>query len=143
MRIARTPAERKELARVRQRFQAERPSLDDMVASGEASEPMPMGEFLDHRQAIRALRAIRQRLHLSLNQVAARSRMDKAAISRLENGQHPNPTVATMARYAAAIGARIVWNVTASGSSARPGGQEAREPRSPKAIANGRRKRRS
>jgi hypothetical protein len=31
-------------------------------------------------------------------------------VSRLENGKQDNPTVATLMRYAAAVGKRFVWS---------------------------------
>ena len=43
--------------------------------------------------------------------VAERSGIDKAALSRLENGVHDNPTVETLMRYATAIGKRLTWKL--------------------------------
>jgi transcriptional regulator with XRE-family HTH domain len=43
--------------------------------------------------------------------VAERTRIDKAALSRLENGQHVNPTVKTLARYARALGKSLTWGL--------------------------------
>ena len=40
--------------------------------------------------------------------------MDRSAISKLENGQRPNPTVETLARYAQAVGKRLVVSLTDS-----------------------------
>lgn len=34
--------------------------------------------------------------------------MDRSALSKLETGQRANPTVATLSRYAAAVGKRLV-----------------------------------
>jgi transcriptional regulator with XRE-family HTH domain len=48
---------------------------------------------------------------LSLADVAERSGIDKAALSRLENGVHDNPTVETLARYAAALGKKLTWSL--------------------------------
>src|SRR5262249_12024721 len=42
-------------------------------------------------------------------QVAEKSGIDKAALSRLETGRQINPTVATLARYAKAVGKRFRW----------------------------------
>jgi transcriptional regulator with XRE-family HTH domain len=41
--------------------------------------------------------------------VAERSGLDRAVVSRLENGKQDNPTVATLMRYAAAVGKRFMW----------------------------------
>jgi DNA-binding XRE family transcriptional regulator len=57
---------------------------------------------------IGALRQRREAAGLTLADVAERSGVDKASLSRLENGFCPNPTVNTLARYARAIGKRFV-----------------------------------
>ena len=56
---------------------------------------------------IARLKRERQRRGLSLADVSERSGMDKGMLSRLENGKLLNPTLATLWRYAEAIGARI------------------------------------
>jgi ribosome-binding protein aMBF1 (putative translation factor) len=109
--IKRTPEEKKRIEGVRQRFQSERPTPDELLASGEVTEFVPLGEYLDIREAVHALKRERERKGLSLATIAERSKMDKAAISRLENGLQANPTVATLYRYASAIDAQIVWSI--------------------------------
>ena len=96
---------------VREHFQRERPSLDDLLASGEcaASDLMTMGEYFGIQEAITKLKHERQQAGLSLTEVAKRSGIDRAALSRLENGRQPNPTLATLCRYATAVGKRILW----------------------------------
>ena len=42
--------------------------------------------------------------------MAKRSSLDRAVVSRLENGKQDNPTVATLMRYASAIGKRFLWS---------------------------------
>jgi DNA-binding XRE family transcriptional regulator len=59
------------------------------------------------RNVAKILKAERERLGLSLAQVAERSGIAKANLSRLENDPHPNPTIDTLLRYADAIGSRI------------------------------------
>ena len=56
----------------------------------------------------------REQQGLSLTDVAERSGMDRAAISRLENGVYVNPTVDTLYRYAQAVGAEIGFNISVS-----------------------------
>ena len=34
--------------------------------------------------------------------------MDRSALSKLETGQRPNPTIETLVRYAEAVGKRLV-----------------------------------
>ncbi len=57
---------------------------------------------------IGGLRQHRENAGLSLGDVAERSGLDKATLSRLENGWYPNPTLNTLARYARGIGKRMV-----------------------------------
>jgi len=60
---------------------------------------------------IAELRRQREARGLSLADVAARSGIDKAALSRLENGQQPNPTLNTLTRYAHALGKRLALSL--------------------------------
>jgi DNA-binding XRE family transcriptional regulator len=59
------------------------------------------------RDLARILKEERQRLGVSLSEVAKRSGIEKGNLSRLENDPHPNPTVDTLLRYAAALGRTI------------------------------------
>jgi DNA-binding XRE family transcriptional regulator len=96
---------------LRDGLQAEKLSLDDLVHSG-ASDPdaiMTMGMYFDLQKALHALKRDRKRCGMSIDDVAARSGLDRAVVSRLENGKQDNPTVATLMRYAAATGKRFLW----------------------------------
>lgn len=107
-----TAEERAREQKLRDKLQKEKPSLDDLVRSG-ASDPdavMTMGMYFDVQQALQALKGERQRRGLSIGDVAERSGLDRAVVSRLENGKQDNPTVATLMRYAAAIGKRFLWS---------------------------------
>ena len=94
---------------IRARAASDRPSLAEGLASGEFEEPTTLSAHVEFRVAMRDLKRERERLGLSLADVAARSGIDKAALSRLENGQLTNPTIATLARYADALGKAIDW----------------------------------
>jgi DNA-binding XRE family transcriptional regulator len=106
-----TPADRARHKEVRERLQKERPSLEQLLASGEYEGPVPLGVYFRLRQALTQLRKTREAAGLSLAEVAARSGIDKAALSRLENGIQANPTVDTLLRYAAAVGKQIHWTL--------------------------------
>jgi predicted transcriptional regulator len=95
-------------------LQATRPAPQELKASGDVAEFVPLGEYLNLQEALLALKKHRERSGLSLTQVARRAKIDKAAISRLENGLQANPTVDTLHRYAAAVGAELVWQVKAA-----------------------------
>ncbi len=109
--IERSPAEQRELDEIRERFQRERPSLDDLLATGDARDAVAHGEYLDLQAMLVALKKHRQAQGLSLADVANRSGMDRSAISRLENGVYVNPTVDTLYRYAEALGTEITFSV--------------------------------
>ena len=61
---------------------------------------------------LKRMRELREAAGLSLADVAEQTGMDKAFVSRLETGQG-NPTVETLARYAAALGKRVVFGMEA------------------------------
>lgn len=106
-----TPAERAREKTLRDRIQKEKPSLADLIRAGECDPDavMTMGMYFDIQRALQALKRERQRSGLSIGDVAEHSGLDRAVISRLENGKQDNPTVATLMRYAAAIGKRFLW----------------------------------
>jgi DNA-binding XRE family transcriptional regulator len=106
-----TPEDRARHKAIRERFQRERPTPEQLIASGEYIGPLPHGAVLDFLQALADLKKARAAAGLSLADVAERSGIDKAALSRLENGIHTNPTVETLLRYAAALGKRLRWSL--------------------------------
>jgi transcriptional regulator with XRE-family HTH domain len=57
--------------------------------------------------ALAELKRHRDEQGLSLADVAERSGLDRAQLSRLESGKILNPTMATLWRYADAIGAQV------------------------------------
>jgi DNA-binding XRE family transcriptional regulator len=97
---------------VREKFKDWHPSLEELLATGDYEGPIPLAEYFDIRKAVADLKAAREEAGLSLAEVAERSGIDKAALSRLESGQHLNPTVNTLGRYARAVGKRWVCLLT-------------------------------
>src|SRR5207237_3999879 len=71
---------------------------------------MTMGMYFDVQQALQSLKRDREGRGLCIGDVAKRSGLDRAVVSRLENGKQDNPTVATLMRYAAAISKRFLWS---------------------------------
>lgn len=57
------------------------------------------------------LKQARESAGLSLAQLAKRSGIDKAALSRLENGHVPNSGIETILRYVSALGKDIEWRL--------------------------------
>jgi hypothetical protein len=103
-----TPEQEAAELAIRERFQREKPSLDDLVKSGDVDQVFTMGEYWELRKSFAALKALREEQGLSISDMVDRTGMDRAMISRLENGQMDNPTVATLTRYAKALGKRVV-----------------------------------
>ncbi len=117
-----TAEERAREQALRAKLQKEKPSLEDLIREGECDPDavMTMGMYFDIQGALQALKRERQRCGLSISDVAARSGLDRAVVSRLENGKQDNPTLATLMRYAAAVGKRFLWSyedVTARAAS--------------------------
>ena len=90
---------------VRGALERERREEGKIAATDELTEP---DDAIATARFIGGLRRHREQAGLSLGDVAERSGIDKASLSRLENGWYPNPTVNTLARYARAIGKRLV-----------------------------------
>ena len=106
-----TPEQEAAERAVRDQFQKERPSLQELVASGDIAQVFTMGEYWELRKTFAALKSLRERQGLSVTDVAERTGLDGDLISRLESGQIDNPTVATMSRYAQALGKRVLLSL--------------------------------
>jgi DNA-binding XRE family transcriptional regulator len=104
--VAWTDAERADMRAIAQRMQAERPTPDQLVASGNYDGPLPLGVYQDYVLAMLELRHAREGLGLSLTDAAGRCGIERGSLCKLESGQ-TNPTFQTIARYAAGIGKRI------------------------------------
>ena len=128
-----TPAERRREKALRDTLQKEKPSLEDLIRAGECDPDavMTMGMYFDVQQALQSLKQERRQSGLSIGEVAKRSGLDRAVVSRLENGKQDNPTVATLMRYAAALGKRFLWcyeDLAGNGTSS--DGNKSRPPQS-------------
>lgn len=103
-----SPEETARQKAIREKFQRERPSLDDLIASGDVEAVMSQGEYFDLLETLKHFKNLREEAGLSLSDVADRTGLDRAAISRLENGQVGNPTIATLQTLAHGLGKRLV-----------------------------------
>lgn len=108
MKIDRTPEEKARLRAVRERFQDEKPSLDDVVASGDYAPPITQSEFCELMKTAAALKKVREEAGISLRQMALRMSMDVGALSRLESGVNSNPTIEMLFRYARSLGKNVL-----------------------------------
>ncbi len=59
-------------------------------------------------ELLKQLKAAREARGLSLSDLTELTGMDRSALSKLETGQRPNPTIETLVRYAEAVGKRLV-----------------------------------
>ena len=103
----RTAEELAEEQRVRQLFQ-DRPSVKTLIERSEIDPERIMTGTAEESllKALSALSHARQSRGLSLSEIARRSGIDLASLSRLETGKNPNPTFETLSRYADAMGLR-------------------------------------
>jgi ribosome-binding protein aMBF1 (putative translation factor) len=105
----RTPEARAEESRLREMLDREYRETGAIATTGDGTT---MGDLVTFYRFIMGLRRERERQGLSLGDVAERAKIDKAALSRLENGQQLNPTVNTLARYAHALGKSLTFGLT-------------------------------
>lgn len=66
------------------------------------------------------LKAAREDLGLSIEDVVRASGIERSALFKLEGGKNPNPTVGTLERYARALGGRIVIDFAPGAAESAP-----------------------
>jgi DNA-binding XRE family transcriptional regulator len=96
-----TPDESMKYQKIRRQVAAELPDLL-------ARHAERMAAFDQLNALLVQLKAAREELGLSLNDITRLTGMDRSAVSKLETGQRANPTVQTLIRYAEAVGKRLV-----------------------------------
>ena len=99
-----TPAEQARIARARQA--AEGPDRADLIQQAQAAQ---QPAALDDVMA--TLKAARESAGISLRDLEESTGISRGNLSRLENGSS-NPTIATLRRYAAAIGKSVQITVS-------------------------------
>jgi transcriptional regulator with XRE-family HTH domain len=107
-RVERTSEELAELRAVRERFQRDKPSLEQVLASTGQAEATTLGEYFQARDLLLALARERQRQTMTLAALAKKTGYDPAVLSRLFTGRQANPTLATVVRIANALGKTVV-----------------------------------
>lgn len=96
-----TPEEAKKYKGIREQVAVELPDLIERHHNRMAA--------LDQvDELLKQLKAARENKGLSLSDLTESTGMDRSALSKLETGQRPNPTVETLVRYADAVGKRLV-----------------------------------
>ena len=108
--------------KVRELFK-DKPTIEQLVSSGELSvNTVPMGLYLQMQQLLHDLKKARTAAQLSLADLAQRTGMDKAVLSKMENGRHGIPTLPSLTRYAQEVGLRLAFSLT-SGVEEEPSGK--------------------
>jgi ribosome-binding protein aMBF1 (putative translation factor) len=75
-------------------------------------QEFPPARDLELLKALADLRRERERQGLSLTDIASRTGIDRATISKLETGKIANPTVGTLRTYAKALGRKLAWTLS-------------------------------
>lgn len=110
----RTSEQRAEEEEVRQTLE-DGPSLQDLVERGDVDPERIMSAPAFDALQIVLSRLKRERVArgVSLKDLAERSGIALATLSRLEGGKNPNPTFETLSRFAAALGLELRLDVVA------------------------------
>ncbi len=101
--------------------------LDEIMARGTAENPefpQLVDAALERRRLLRTLAYEREQLGLSQSEVAAMMGTSQPAVARLESGE-VDARVSTIERFAAALGRRIEYRVTARRRTRRAAGAAA------------------
>lgn len=88
--------------------------LEEMIDVWTERDPSFRARFeaaWQQRELLRALARRREELGFSQTEVAARMGTSQSTLARLEQGS-ANPTLATVARLAKALGKKIEWRLT-------------------------------
>ncbi|MGB7343710.1 MAG: helix-turn-helix transcriptional regulator [Pirellulaceae bacterium] len=83
-------------------------SKDVNVAAAKLVAPRLLAEAKVRADVVDQLRTAREAAGVSLSELESRTGIRKSALSRLENSQAPNPTLATLRWYTDAIGLNVV-----------------------------------
>ena len=130
-----TAEQRAQHQAIRDAFRDWHPGPEELIASGAAARLGLNVLYAPARELLTELKRAREAAGLTLAEVSKRCGIDQPALSRLENGHNPNPTLDTLWKYAAALGKRLVLSTDELGTAdqARPNGtprrRSARKPK--------------
>jgi transcriptional regulator with XRE-family HTH domain len=103
-----TAEQRAQHQAIRDAFRDWHPGPEELIASGAAARLGLNVLYAPAQQLLAELKQAREAAGLTLAEVSRRSGIDQPALSRLENGHTPSPTLETLWKYAAALGKRLV-----------------------------------
>lgn len=104
-----TPAKKARHAQIREQIQVELPEIEQRGRQQLAEAILQCVE-IQHITAL--LKAERLKQGLSLADLNERTNIDRSTLSKLESNTDANPTISTLARYAEAIGKKVVVSLT-------------------------------
>ncbi len=105
-----TPEQRAAVDRIRVKHSTPGYRAEEAEVRERVMEEIPPRTTPSAIEALAALRLERERRSLSLSEVADLSGIERSALSKLETGK-TNPTLATLDRYASALGMRLQWSL--------------------------------
>ena len=107
--------DRAKYQRLREQLELEKPEILKLARKLKRQQDAANAEL---REACQLLKVERERQGLSLTDIEQRTGITRSALSRLENGLSNNPTVATLNRYAEALGKQLVISLADSSPAA-------------------------
>jgi len=103
-----TKREAARLKTLREKIAEEMPEIKARALSRREQRTVDwLASSVEVERALRYLRSERRALGLSLADIRERTGIGKSALSRLENDESANPTIATLSRYADALGKEV------------------------------------
>lgn len=98
--IQRTPEELARLKAIRDDFQSRKPSLKELLATGDYTEPIMQRQYMAHLEIANALEVARTSECLSLEDVSQRTGVDVEALIQMEAGTLMDLTLTQLNRVA-------------------------------------------
>ncbi len=100
-----TSEQKARIAAVHENRRRDKPSLEALGRAG-AEGPFKQGYVMALGGLGAELRALREAAGLTLAQIAERTGLDEAALTRLESGHNPSPSLYHLWQYAHALGGK-------------------------------------
>ncbi|MEX0725646.1 MAG: helix-turn-helix transcriptional regulator [Planctomycetaceae bacterium] len=94
------------------KYNAIRQQIDDELPEIMARHHQRMTAIDQLQKVLAELKNAREAQGMSLADLAKVTGMDRSALSKLETGNRPNPTVVTLVRYAVAVGKSLKLSLT-------------------------------
>ena len=101
-----TPEQRAKLAEIRRKVEDE--EKDEIMAMGRKFRDEKRKRTAALPESLKLLKTERETQGLSLSDLEQRTGIAKSNLSKLENAEEANPTIATLTTYADALGKRLV-----------------------------------